>query len=220
VNANSLEITVDPRADPYETAEPGTCAVQVFDNDRTVITGPSVSRPKFLDAGAVVRLTGPSYSVDLPRTPGSTYGTNLPNGTFGTGVWTFSSSGGADIAAFQLAVELPEALSWTNRQDIIDPKQPLRIEWSNGGAAPVDIVVTASNSGGFASVICTSRIEDRTITIPAALISMLPSGGSGGIILTQAVTKTGFTVPLTGGGMVDGSLLRIIYQTSGSIRVQ
>jgi hypothetical protein len=149
---------------------------------------------------------------------------NLPNGTLQAGLWTFSSAGGADIGAFQLAAELPEALTWTNRQEAIDPKQPLRIDWSNGGAGPVNIVISAGTQApgdrNFASIVCTGIAENRTITVPAALMSMLPAGGSGGIGLTQAVTKTGFSVPLARGGSTDGSLFRLEYQASGQIRVQ
>jgi hypothetical protein len=149
---------------------------------------------------------------------------NLPNGTLRAGTWTFSSAGGPDIGAFQLAAELPEALTWTNRQEAIDPRQPLRIDWSNGGTGPVTIVVTAgaetASGRRFASITCTGTPQNRTITSPATLMSMLPSGGSGGIILAQAVTKTGFNVPLARSGMVDGSLFQINYQTSGPIRVQ
>jgi hypothetical protein len=170
-----------------------------------------------------VRLAGPSFAIDLPRVPGEAYGTNLPNGTLRAGLWTFSSAGGSDIAAFQLAAELPNALTWTNRQDTIDPRRPLRIDWLADNSTPVSIVVTAgtqTSQGTFSSITCTVAAQDRSITIPAELMATLPSGGVGGVILTQEVTRSGFNVPLARGGTVNGSLLQIIDQTSGSIRVQ
>jgi hypothetical protein len=217
VDANSLEISVDPPNDPLNNPEPGTCALQVFDSNATVIRRPSVSRPKFLDAGSVVRLTGPSYSADLPRTPDSTYGMNLPDGTLRAGVWAFSSTGGQDIGPFQLASDLPASLAWTNRQANLNPAQPLRLEWTGGSSGPVNIgVITTSTN----SILCTGRPQDRAITVPAALMMMLPSGGTGGITFMQEITTTGFNVPLRRGGTVDGSLFHVEDQTSGTIRVQ
>ncbi|MGH9632604.1 MAG: hypothetical protein ACRD7E_30220, partial [Bryobacteraceae bacterium] len=67
VDANALEITAAPTADPYETTSAGTCAVLVNDSTTTVISRPSVRGPRFLDAGASVRLEGPSHSTDLLR---------------------------------------------------------------------------------------------------------------------------------------------------------
>jgi uncharacterized protein (TIGR03437 family) len=223
VDANSLETTVDTSTDPYHNTRPGTCALQAFPSDATLIRRPMLSRPRFLDAGSVVRLAGPSFATELRRVPGEAYGTNLPNGTLRAGLWTFSSAGGSDIAPFQLATELPNALTWTNRQDTIDPRQALRIDWLADNSTPVKIVVTAgtqASQGMFSSITCTVAAQDRSVTIPAALMATLPSGGSGGVILTQEVTRSGFNVPLARGGTVDGSLLRITDQTSGAIRVQ
>jgi uncharacterized protein (TIGR03437 family) len=217
VDANSLEITVDPPNDPLNNPQPGTCALQVVDNNATVITRPRVSRPKFLDAGSVVRLGGPSYSEDLPRSPDSTYGMNLPDGTLRAGVWTFSSTGGADIGPFQLASNLPASLTWTNRQVNLNSAQPLRLDWTGGGSGPVNIGVMTTSTN---AILCTGRPQDRTITVPAALMVMLPSGGTGGITFMHEITTTGFNVPLRRGGTVDGSLFRVEDQTSGTIRVQ
>jgi hypothetical protein len=66
----------------------------------------------------------------------------------------------------------------------------------------------------------TGRPQDRTITVPAALMVRLPSGGTGGITFMQEITTTGFNVPLRRGGTIDGSLFRVEDQTSGTIRVQ
>jgi uncharacterized protein (TIGR03437 family) len=215
VDANSLEISVDAPNDPLNDPQPGICAPQVVDNNATVVMRPRVSRPRFLDAGSIVSLVGPSYSADLPRTPDSTYGMNLPTGTLRAGVWTFSSTGGADISPFQLASDLPEPLTWTNRQVNLNPAQPLRLDWTGGGSGPVNIVITTSTN----SILCTGGPQDRTITVPGALMMTLPSGGTGGITFLQEITATGFALPLRRGGTVDGSLFRVEDQTSGTIRL-
>ena len=225
VDANSLETSLSPPNDPSVNSSPGTCTLRAFDDNSTIVRRPRVSRPNFLDAGPTVRLSGPSFSLDLPRSPDSTYGTNLPNTTLRPGRWSFSSStAGLDIGPFNFAVDLPQPLTWTNRQETVDSRQPLRIEWSTTDAAPVNIVVTADMPSGDApragSIHCTARAEDRGIVIPAALTAMLPAGGTGGVILTQAVSRSGFTIPLTRGGNAEGSLFRIAYTESGRIRVQ
>jgi len=224
VNANSLEIAADPSTNPSNSFEPGKCEAEVFDTNATVIRRPSVSRARYLDAGAVVRLTGPSFQLDLPRSPDNTYGTNLPNGTLRPGTWSFSSGGGSAIGAFQFSSDLPEPLVWTNRQESFDPNQPLRLDWTSGISNPTRIVLTAGADGPggtrFASIVCLAGSQQRTITIPAALLGMLPSGGRGGIIFTQPLTKSGFRAPLAQGGSTDGALLRIIYQTTGPVRLQ
>ena len=188
VDANSLEITVDPSRDPYQDMRPGTCALPAFPTNATLIRSPRLSRPRFLDAGPIVRLAGPSFTMDFPRVPGEAYGTNLPNGTLRAGLWTFSSAGGSDIAAFRIPAELTSPLTWTNRQDTIDPRQPLRIDWLTGNSNPVSIVVTAgtqTSQGTFSSIMCTIAAQDRGVTIPASLIATLPSGGVGGVILRK-----------------------------------
>jgi uncharacterized protein (TIGR03437 family) len=226
VDANSLEAAISPVIDPYVSGLPGVCVFRAFDENSTVVRRPRVSRPRFLDAGSAVRLTGPSYSADLPRSPDSTYGMNLPPNTLRPGRWAFitATGGGLDIGPFEIATNLPEPLTWTNRQETVDRTQPLRIEWSTTDAAPVNIVVTADMPSGSTvragSIHCAARAEDRSITIPAALTAMLPAGGSGGVILTQAVSRNGFTVPLTRGGNVEGSLFQVTYTSSGRIRVQ
>ena len=224
VNANSLEIAADPSTNPSNSAEPGNCAIEVFDPNATIIRRPSVSRARYLDAGPVVRVTGPSFQMDFTRSPDNTYGANLPNNTLRPGTWNFSSGGGSAVGAFQYSVELPEPLVWSNRQESFDPSQPLRLDWTSGIVNPTRIVVTASVEGPsgsrFASIVCIAGSQQRSITIPPALLAMLPSGGRGGIIFTQPFTQPGFSAPLAQGGSTDGSLLRIIYQTTGPVRLQ
>ena len=117
--------------------------------------------------------------------------------------------------------ELSERLTWTNRQELIDPRQPLRIDWT-GASGVVHISLSAglqTPGGSFASINC-AAMNTGTLTIPANLMGMLPAGGSGGVLLSQSLRRTGFTVPLVRGGAVDGALFRVNDQTSGAIRLQ
>ena len=141
---------------------------------------------------------------------------NLPAGTLGAGTWTFSSTGGGDIGPFELASDLPAPLTWTDRQVNLNPSQPLRLEWTGGGSGPVSIAIVTNTH----SILCTAAPQDRTITVPAELMMMLPSGSTGGILFIQEITSTGFNIPLRRGGTVDGSLFRVEEQTSGTIRVR
>jgi len=231
MDANVLEdYSGHPADDPYTAMwEPGRCVAVVEDLNKTISTWPRLSRAVFFDAGPSVLLSGPSFSTDLRRTPGSSYETNLASGTgagsvLRAGTWTYSRTGGMDIGPFQLSVELTAALMWTNRQEVVDTKQPLRIDWTGGGGDPVRIVASASvqDSSGvrLGTVACTAMGSDETITIPAQMLAVLPAARRGGITITQAATKNGFSVPVTGGAALDGAQFRIVSQTSGSIQVQ
>ena len=185
MDGDVLESFAATLLEPEETpAEAGKCVVvMATDPNRTVTNSPSVGNGHFYDAGISVRLTGPNFSTDLPRTQGSSYGRNLPQNPLGAGVWTYSGSGGSDIAAFQMTIELPNSLAWTNRQSVINSKQPLRIDWSGGGSELVHIVVAATLQvpGGLllGSVECAANANDGTFTIPAEMLSNLPVGGNG-----------------------------------------
>lgn len=234
---DDVEAFVSPSPDPYDgTGMPGTCVVLPSDQNRTVPIRPRASRPRYLDAGTLVRLTGPSFSAELPRVPGSGYGANLggqpgqPENILQAGGWTYSGSGGANVGAFRFPVELPPPLTWTNLtwttnrgERVIDPKEPLRIEWTGGGPELVRITGSAGTQGPeglrFASFVCTARAQGGGFTIPSEMLAVLPAGGTGGLILTQRIAKTGFDVPLMRGGAVDGSQFRTEYQTVAAIQV-
>jgi uncharacterized protein (TIGR03437 family) len=231
MDPNDIEAFVNPVSDPYDASgTPGTCVPRNVDQNLTVPTRPRVSRPRFLDAGATVRLEGPAFSMELRRTPLSGYGENLAGGpgmpaaVLREGTWTFSGSGGSEIGAFRLAVALAEPLTWTNPQTSVDPAQALRIEWTGGGSDPVQIQGSAGMQGPsgitFGSFICTARAEDGSLTIPREMVASLPLGGTGAIVLSQRVRRSGFDVPLARGGPVDGTQFLLTDQTSGSIRVQ
>jgi hypothetical protein len=225
MDANALETMTPKIDDPYAgTPEPAGCSVQVQNLDRTIPRRPRVSQPVFLDAGATAQLTGPSFSADLHRVPLSTYGTNLPPGTLRAGTWLYAGTGGSDIGSYQMSVELPEPLTWTNRQETVLSSQPLTIEWSGGGPEPLRITGSAALEGPeglrFASFTCAVSGSARTFTIPAEILSALPAGASGGIIVSQAVTRGGFDIPLARGGTVDGSGFLITYTSSGRLQLR
>ena len=147
--------------------------------------------------------------------PEEAYGTNLPNGTLRAGLWTFSSAGGSDIAAFQLAAELPNTLTWTNRQDTIDPTQPLRIDWLADNSTPVRIVVTAgiqTSQGTFSSITCTVAAQDRSDDPGRTHDNAAVRGRRRGYPHARGNKKWVY-VPLARGGTVNGSLLQITDQT-------
>ena len=130
---------------------------------------------------------------------------------------------GADIGSFRLAMDLAEPIRWTNRQESIDPRVPLRIEWAGGGTEPIRITLSAGLQGPeerrFGSLVCTAKAQDGTFTIPVSALATLPPGGSGGIILYQRTTKNRFEVPVVRGGSADGSEFQLVDQTSGPIQL-
>jgi uncharacterized protein (TIGR03437 family) len=227
MTADDVETFVTPSPDPHDgPREAGSCVVLPSELSRTVPFRPSVGRPRYVDAGPAVRLSGPSYSVDLARTPGSGYGANLtPSGPsiLRAGMWTYSGTGGADIGPFRAEVDLADAIAWTNHRERIDPKSPLRVEWTGGGTEPVRISVSAGVqvAGGTQTgiVVCTARVQDGSFTIPAEILAALPTGSMGGVTISQRRARTAFQIPLARGGTADGALAQVNDQASGPIQV-
>jgi uncharacterized protein (TIGR03437 family) len=142
----------------YFYASEGSCSVFQSGN------GFPLQAP--LDAGAI-QLTAPSGSLTL-GTEGDEYLAQLPSGsvTGSLGTYAFSGSGGKDVGAFKISVNMQPPLSLTNTGALasITRSQGATVTW-NGGFANGD--VTVNGKGGSVDFYCHAPSSAGQLTIPA-----------------------------------------------------
>lgn len=213
--------------DPAAASPPaGSCAVDPpRDQNRTISVRPRLSRPVFLEAGPSVRLSGPNFSLELPRNAEMTYSANLGSTpVLRQGTWRFAGSGGSVIGPFTAEVELPEPLQWTNRRERISRNEPLRVEWT-GGMGIVRIGGQfARETGGpipdLSGFVCTANAANGNFTVPASILMQIPQGSRGGMYISMEPSRTNFNFPLRSGGAMDGSRFRLLYRADGAVQVE
>jgi len=159
-----------------------------------------------LDAGTV-QLTGPTGSVDLGAGGGS-YLAQLPSGsvTGSPGTYTFTGSGGKDVGAFKIAINIQSPFSLTNPSALasITRSQGATITWS-GGFANGDVMVNGvgASPNGSVNFYCHAPSGAGQLTIPSATLLALPPGGGKLIVMNatapQTVSATGLDLGLATG---------------------
>jgi uncharacterized protein (TIGR03437 family) len=149
-----------------------------------------------LDAGAKITVTGPGSkgSVDLQplgTNAGSYMG--LLGGTVplsgsqtmplfldpGSSI-TITGAGGKDVGAISAKVTIPNAVTWTNRDQIdpVDRTKPLTINWTGGDSSQMLLIAggvedgQTNSSGGF---YCLASSTAGTFTIPVSILSDVPA---------------------------------------------
>ncbi|MFB3777075.1 MAG: hypothetical protein ACE141_05665 [Bryobacteraceae bacterium] len=134
----------------------------------------------------------------------------IPASFFVTGDWWVNVPGGKDIAAFQAGLRIPPMLRWTNRASVstVSREKDLTLTWDSAGYTDREWV-QAGVYAGSAAAFCQAPATAGSITIPAALISQLPGGGSAAarvqLTLSPARDEPAlYTVPLVGGGTFPG----------------
>ena len=156
-----------------------------------------------LDAGTV-QLTAPTGSLNLGAGGGS-YLAPLPSGSLG-GTYTFTASGGKDVGAFQVAVNVQSPFSLTNTSALasITRSQGATVSWT-GGFASGDVMVNGVSAGPYGNVnfYCHAPSLAGQLTIPSATLLALPPGGGKLIVmnatLPQTVSATGVDLGLATG---------------------
>jgi len=147
-----------------------------------------------LDAGAV-QLTGPSVALSL-GTDGDEYLVQLPSGslTGSPGMYAFSGSGGKDVGAFKISVNVQSPFSLTNTSALasITRSQGATVTW-NSGFANGDVTVNgvgADPNGGSINFYCHAPSSVGQLTIPAATLMALPAGGGKLIVMNTTAPQT------------------------------
>ena len=203
-------------------AAPGSCQlVNTVGNAWQLILGSSGT---FLDAGNLtLKGAGVIGSQFLRDTASGAYALPLGPNPAMSGKYQLSGGGGADVGSFTASVSAgqPVAISG-GLPAAIDRSKDLTLSWTGGSAGSLVSVTAISGmiTGGpttgpiytGARLICTTRADAGSITIPSNFLIRLPkmpdaNNGIGYLAVSslgQPVQGDGmFAAPLTAGGNID-----------------
>lgn len=173
----------------------------------------------FLNAGTRLGLSGPNLAAGSGLTTitsvlGPAYGTTFTSGTFSSGSYTISGTGGTDVGAFSSTAAFPTSFNATNFAGItaINRSQPLTFTWTGTGIDQVTLILTSSvTTGGSVRITtlnCNVPSGPGTYAVSAAALATLqPAGVTGSAIGSVTIsginTQGKFTANLTKGGQLD-----------------
>jgi hypothetical protein len=143
-----------------------------------------------IDLGAAFQLNGPRGQRTLTSLVtdaragflGGSFSNNPQQDTryLEPGPYSINGFGGAMIGTFAASFNVPEPLTWTNRDQIgfVDRTQPLNVNWSGGDPGQV-VVITGFSvdlpTNSTALFNCVARPASNTFAVPALVLANLPS---------------------------------------------
>ena len=158
-----------------------------------------------LDAGTI-QVTGPGGGVQTLQEQGSggLYFDQFSGSSLRPGTYTFSTSGGKDVKALNLAINVPTPFTLTNTASLasVTRSQAATVTWS-GGFPNGDMLITglSPSPAGSVSFVCYAPSSAGQFTIPSSILLALPPGpGKLGVLnLTspQTVPGVSFSVAAT-----------------------
>lgn len=213
----------------------GTCFV--FTGTASQVTPVDPIRPRGLDAGIGINVTGPKGAKILKQTPGliGSYSETLasgglsipgapssgdPEGYIVAGNYTFNNgSGGADVRGFTASFTQAQPVVWTNKAVIttVNRGQGVTVNWTGGDPNGFIQIYGFSSSAvsenavtGFFS--CLERSSAGSFNVPAAILLALPpspAGSATGFTPIGALGVGGVSAPreFTAGGLDSGTIV-------------
>jgi uncharacterized protein (TIGR03437 family) len=194
-------------------------------------------QPTYLDAGANLVATGPSGTKTIPVTTTSTITKGYYAGYLATqpsiyivpGTYSVTNgTGGANVGPFTWGLTLPAAVVPTNIPSSVNRAQNLTLTWTGGSAystvgifAYNGLLVSESPSySSYVYIMCKADAAAGTLTIPSALLNLLPTNGYG-TLTTQGVNISIAGIPeshttVAGSPGIDAGAL-IVYVATGSV---
>ena len=110
---------------------------------------------------------------------GGLYAAQLSAGALSPGTYTFSTSGGKDVKAFSLALNVPSPFTLTNQATLasITRSQGASVSWS-GGFPNGTVLVTGLSPApaGSVSFACYAPSSAGQLSIPSSILLALPPG--------------------------------------------
>jgi uncharacterized protein (TIGR03437 family) len=204
----------------------GTCSAYASQGDLLrgdMLPGTLPATPQ-LDFGSSYQLTGPRGSRTL-----SSLVANAHAGYFGgmisnsllrdtryldPGSYSISGIGGMTVGPFSTSIDVPEPLTWTNRDQIgfVNRGQPLNIAWRGGGSGQLVVISGFSvdlpaNSTALFS--CVAPPGANSFSVPATAMANFPASRanplqSKGVIYLTSIPVSG---PLGAPGLDAGFAL-------------
>jgi hypothetical protein len=218
-----------------------------------VITGTAsaTSHATAFDAGTVT-LTGPSgtnlNSQKLTETSNVysyTIGTEgisavgQADGPILAGTYTLAGAGGNDVGPFNASITIGPPLSLNSPLPAtVMESAGLTLNWTGGNASdPVDIIGYSGSVSGTGTnavtnateFICTTTAGQQTFTVPASVLTLLPTvttaqvnagTASGALDVTSSVTPVNFTATLKKDGSNIPSVFSYTFVTGGFVLYQ
>ncbi len=210
----------------------GSCTVSQF----TGTTTPSITSALALglDAGSAIAVTPPSGSVvNLTQSQGVKGSYSATLSSFAAGGYVISGKGGFDVGAFNTTLNVPQPLTWTNKDAItttptrltgtVNRTQPLKITWSGGDPNGFAVIAGYSISGLSDSALggyfaCVAPVSDNQFTVPpSAMLAMpaTPANGIGVLLVgsstaPQVFQATGLDFAFAAATSISGA--QVIYQ--------
>jgi uncharacterized protein (TIGR03437 family) len=183
----------------------------------------------FLEGGFDSTTLGPmtlqntTSTLALPWTPPQPVDSPLnalPNPVIAAGPWTWSTSGGPDLAASSFAFVLPPPVQIVGGSPFtLNHSQSQTIAWNGAGfdsSAALRLSLTAQNPGSPV-LTCSVPAQTGTVTLPANLLAQFTAGSAGA--LSVSVVETGTSVPHAQFNQLNGSpLLMIVNWSSTDVR--
>ncbi len=106
-----------------------------------------------------------------------------------------NGNGGADVGDFQLSLTFPPVFTWTNENSAttVDRSQPLQITWA-GGDPNGQVQVSGRRDAGKGTYVmftCYDRASALQLTVPQAILSLLPASGTASFTVSSLTEVSG-----------------------------
>jgi uncharacterized protein (TIGR03437 family) len=168
-------------------------------------------------------LQSAASTLTLPWTPPQPTDSplnDLPPPVISGGNWTFSTSGGANLAASSFAFVLPPPIQIAGSVPVtLNRSQSQTITWNGSGfdsSATLQLSLTAQYAGAPV-LTCSVPAQTGAVTLPANLLSQFDAGSAGAVSVSVAESGTG--IPHAQFNLLDGSpLLTIVSWGSTDAR--
>jgi uncharacterized protein (TIGR03437 family) len=205
-------------SNPLQAYSFGACTVFVYAGNSAAIP---TAIPTPLDAGKPITVTGPNGAMTLTEQSTGLYSATLGGGVsipgepappplyLSPGAYTVTGPGGSAVGAFSTNLTVYQPLDWTNESaiNIIERASGQSVTWSGGNPNGTVMIegysaVPGTNPNGSDTVggifICYAPDSAGQFSIPpVVLLSLPPSGTTGGISLGAMIisnyTSTSFS---------------------------
>jgi uncharacterized protein (TIGR03437 family) len=213
----------------------GSCIVyEQVAGSELILQDPIVPTLIHLNTGVALVIASSAGSVTVDATSTGVYGAAV--GTSANPYilpWNYTVSngnGGSQVAAFSWSDTLPAPIGFVNFPATVSRGQDLTVTWTNSSAFTLvsvfgySAVVLNSTQNAYVQFVCAAPATATQFTIPAAILSLLPTNGYGAF----GVPGVGFQVSgvsdnvfaLAGSQGLDVGQLSVFTSTGPVVKVQ